>query len=180
MPYSLHDVNFFHYGLNGALLDVSMNAYVDVCCWVRQFQYFWYSKTSGSLATHKCKFLTDTMYITVVHGLIFGRTYSNNIIIHQLDIGKCITIPLWLDYMYNRVTTIYIYLNILFIGTKNSYLLAYRLNSLDDFRKLKKENLLLEIKLNIGHITKIDIIEGDNLQAIIIVSESNIFWHKIK
>lgn len=126
-----------------------------------------------------CLKFRNIMCTSVVHGLFLGRTNCNDIIIHDARSNNYTVANSWIDQKYSRVTAMYIYLNILFIGTQNGYLLAYRFQCRDDLLNLKKRNMLLEDHLNIGPIIKIDIMDNMDIKAIIVASMSKIVWIKI-
>lgn len=163
----------------GKLIDVNFNVYVNACCWVRETYYEYHPGITQNINKHFCNKLYGTMYTSVVHGVIVGYTSSNSIVIHNIHNNICITINSWLNQKYIGASALYIYTNTLFIGSKNGYLLAYRLRCWDDLINLKDENLLLETKLNIGRIVKLDIIDFENVKVIIVVSKSRILWIKI-
>lgn len=165
--------------VTGKLIDVNTNIYVNACCWVRETFYEYHSDFTLNMKIHFCNKLYSTMYSSVVHGVIIGYMYSNSIVIHNIHKDLCTTINLWLDQKYIGASALYIYTNTLFIGTKNGFLLAYRLRCWDDLINLKDKNLLLETKLNMGRIVKLDIIDFKDVKIIIVASQSRILWIKI-
>lgn len=165
--------------VTGKLIDVNTNIYVNECCWVRETSYEYHSDFKLNMKIHLCNKLYGTMYSSVVHGVIVGYMYSNSIVIHNIHKDLCITINLWLNNKYTGASALYIYTNTLFIGTKNGYLLAYRLGCWDDLINLKDKNLLLETKLNIGRIVKLDVIDSNDVKIVIVASKSRILWIKI-
>lgn len=172
-----HDGNMREYYV-GQLIDVDANIYINICCWVRESWYEWHSNTNSNITGHRCRKLSRTMYTSVVHGVIIGQINRNSIVFHNMYKDLCVTVNLWLYHKYIRATAVYIYANILFIGTQNGYLLAYRLQCWDDLMNLKKENMLLEARLNIGQIVRLDIMDFENIQAIIVATASSAFWIK--
>ncbi|XP_025425396.1 uncharacterized protein LOC112694207 isoform X2 [Sipha flava] len=165
-----------HY--TGNLIDMDANIYINTCCWVRETWYEWYSNNTNFVTGHKCKNLSCTMFISVVHGVIIGRL-NNSVVIHGIYNKLCTKVDSWLIPKYTKATAIYIYTNILFIGTQNSYLLAYRIQCWDDLINLKKRNNLLEKKLAIGQIIKFDIMDFENIRVIVVASKSSVLWIKI-
>lgn len=163
----------------GKLIDVNINIYVNACCWVRETYYEYHPDVKFNMNIHFCNKLYGTMYTSVVHGVIVGYMYSNSVVIHNMHKDSCTTIKSWLNQKYSGVSALYIYANILFIGSQNGYLLAYRLRCWDDLINLKDKNLLFETKLNIGRIVKLDIIDFEDVKIIIVASKSRILWIKI-
>lgn len=179
MVNKIHDGNTRGHYI-GKLIDVDTNVYVNACCWVRETWFEWHSHFNTNIINgHHCQKLSNTMYTSVVHGIIIGRINTNNIIVHNIYKDLCLTLNSWMHYKYIGATAVYIYLNILFIGTQNGYLLAYRLHSWDDLINLKEKNILLESKLDIGPIVKLDIMDCENIRAIIVASSSNVLWIKV-
>lgn len=175
----LHNGN---HNLNGRLIDVDFNIHASLCCWVRDGWFEWNSdKKSGVNITcgHRCKHLYNTMFTSVVHGIIIGRMHRNDIIFHNIYDNVCQTVRPWLDNKYTGATAVYIYTNILFIGTHTGYLLAYRLKSWADLEKPNKTNMLFEKKLDIGQIVKLDVMNFDNFKAIIVSTASSVLWIKL-
>lgn len=171
-----HGYPFAHY--YGDLIDVDANIYVNTCCWVRETWYEWHSDNPNVVTRHQCNNLGYTIFTSVVHGVIIGRL-NNSIVIHGLYNKLCTKVDSWLDRKYIKATAIYIYTNILFIGTQNSYLLAYRIQCWDDLINLKEKNKLLENKLAIGQIIKLDIMDFENIKVIIVASVSSVLFIKI-
>ncbi|VVC32802.1 F-box domain [Cinara cedri] len=163
----------------GKLIDVDANIYTNLCCWVRESWYEWHSNIKSNINGHCCHQLSRTLFTSVVHGVIIGRIHRNSIIFHNMFKDLCMTVHLWLDHKYIAATAVYIYTNILFIGTQNGYLLAFRLKCWDDLINLKKENMLLETRLNIGQIVRLNIIDFKNIQAIIVATTASVFWFKL-
>lgn len=164
----------------GKLIDVNTNVYVDACCWVRETYYEYHSGFNlNTNITHLCNKLYGTMYSSVVHGVIVGYMLSNSIVVHNIHKNLCTTIHSWLNQKYIGASALYIFTNTLFIGSKNGYLLAYRLRCWDDLITLKDKNLLFETKLNIGRIVKLDIIDSKDVKIVIVASKSRILWIKI-
>ncbi|XP_025423532.1 uncharacterized protein LOC112692923 [Sipha flava] len=126
-----------------------------------------------------CFKFRSIMCASIEHGLVIGRTPYDDIIIYDISKRYCMILHSWLDGKYSKATAMYIYLNILFIGTENGYLLAYRLKCRDDLLNLKKSNILLEDRLNIGPIIKLDIMDYMNIKAVIVASSSKVLWIKI-
>ncbi|XP_022177714.1 uncharacterized protein LOC111038790 [Myzus persicae] len=167
-----------HY--TGKLVDVDMCAYTNVCCWVRETWYEWHSNTnSKAIKGHLCPHLSYLLFTSVVHGLIISRNQVNSILIHGIYKNSCIMASSWLKKKYSGASAIYLYTNILFVGTLNGFLLAYRLHCMDDLINLKDENILLEVKLDIGQITMFDIIDFEDLKALVVASVSTVLWIKI-
>lgn len=179
IAYQVHDGNFESKPI-GKLIDVDTNIYTNVCCWVRESWYEWHSNDASNVVNgHYCQKLINTIYTSVVHGVIISLSPGNRIVVHDIYKNSCTTIHSWLDRKYVRATALYIYTDILFVGTQNSYLLAYRLQSWDDLIHPKKKNMLLEIKLHIGKIEKIDIMDYKNVKAVIVASTLSIYWLKV-
>lgn len=170
-----HGNSMSHY--TGNLIDVDANIYINTCCWVRETWYEWYSNNTNVITGHKCKHLSCTMFISVIYGVIIGRLNSS-IVIHGIYNKLCTIVDSWLIPKYTKATAIYIYTNILFIGTQNSYLLAYRIKCWDDLINLKEKNKLLEKKLAIGQIMKLDIMDFESIRVIVVASISSVLWIK--
>lgn len=162
---------------SGNLIDVDTNIHINTCCWVRETWYEWHSNKTNVVNGHKCYF-GSPMFTSVVHGVIISRL-NNYIIIHGIYNQLCIQNDSWLNRKYTIATAAYIYTNILFIGTQNSYLLAYRLHCWDDLINLKEKNKLFENKLEIGQIRKLNIIDFKNMKVIVVASRSSVLWLKI-
>ncbi|XP_026817895.1 uncharacterized protein LOC113556882 [Rhopalosiphum maidis] len=183
----LHNtVNLVHDGnrrehYTGKLVDVDMNAYTNVCCWIRETWYEWHShgEPKNTINGHLCPHLSYLLYASVIHGLIISRNRTNSILIHGIFKDSCIMVDSWLNTKYSGATSAYMHTNILFIGTLNGYLLAYRMHSMDDLIKLKDTNMLLEIKMDIGQIIMLDIMDFEDVKAIIVASTSSVLWLKI-
>lgn len=182
----IHKPNHHRYirGLNyryiGTLIDVDYNIYANMCCWIREKWYEWHSDVGlNTLSTHFCDKLKNTIFTSIVHGVVIGWIPKNCIIIHDIHKDTCRIVRVWLDQYYTEATAIYIYGNILFIGTKNGYLLAYKLKCWGDLIKLKQENLLLKMKLCIGQIKKLAIMDFKNVKAIIVASNASVVWIKV-
>jgi hypothetical protein len=182
----LHNaVNEIHDGIirehyTGRLVDVDMNVYTNVCCWVRETWYEWHSNNnSKAIKGHLCPHLSILLFTSVIHGLIISRNQVNSILIHEIYKNSCIMAPEWLKNKYSGASAVYMYTNILFVGTLNGYLLAYRLHCMDDLINLKDKNLLLEVKLNIGQINMFDIVDFDDIKAIVVASTKSVLWIKI-
>lgn len=167
------------------IIGVDINIYLNTCCWVREEWYEWHSFDPLSengikkIVGRYCANLFNIMFMSVVYGLIISQKPNNCIEI--INIYRKVSIPVksWLNCKYIGASAVYIYMNILFIGTKSGYLLAYRLQCFDDLINLKENNILLETKLDIGEIIKIDIMDFKNLCAIIVASVSSIVWIKV-
>lgn len=141
---------------------------------------FWYKKRFNLKANTFNIKIYKTIDKSIDYGLIFGQTNCDDIQMYEVYKGSCCTIDHpWLDRKYSVATALYIYLNILFIGTQNGYLLAYRLHSWDDMVNLKERNLLLEDHLSIGHIIHLDIMDCMDIKAVVVASTSKVFWIKI-
>lgn len=176
---NLHDGNNRGHYI-GQLIDVDTNIYANACCWVRETWFEWHSHFSTSTINgHHCRKLANTMFTSVVHGINIGRINTNNIVVHNMFKDLCLTVNSWMHYKYVGATAVHIYLNILFIGTQNGRLLAYRLHSWDDLINLKEKNILLSYKLDIGPIVKLDIMDYENMTAIIVASTLNVLWIKV-
>jgi len=181
----LHNrVNVIHDGTRrehytGTLVDVDMNVHANVCCWVRETWYEWHSNDSSFINGHLCPHLSYILFTSVVHGLIISRNQTNSILIHGIFKDSCFIVPSWLKNKYAGPTAVYLYTNILFVGTQNGYLLAYRLQCMDDLTNLKEKNLLLEVRLDIGGIIMLDIMDFEDLKAIIVASTTSVLWIKI-
>jgi len=167
-----------HY--TGILVDVDMSVYTNVCCWVRETWYEWHSNTNSNVIKgHLCPHLSYLLFTSVVHGLIISRNQINSILIHGIYKNSCIMVSSWLKKKYSGASAIYLYTNILFVGTLNGYLLAYRLHCMDDLINLKDKNILLEVKLDIDLITMFDIIDFEDLKALVVASATNVLWIKM-
>lgn len=159
----------------GNLLDVDTNVYINACCMVREKWYEWHSNVESRVINgHNCYKLDSTYYTSVLYGVMFGTVSFSKIVIHDIYKDTCITISSWLDRKYIRATAVYIYTNILFVGTHNGYLLVYRLKCWDDLIDLKNENMLLETQLKIGYITGINLMDFGDTKAIVVCSMSSI------
>lgn len=126
-----------------------------------------------------CSRFIQSMYSSIDHGLIIGRTNCDDIVIHDIIKDHCTVARMWLDHKYSVATAMYIYMNIMFIGTQNGYLLAYRLQTVDDLIHPKRNKLLLEDNLSIGRIIRLDIIDSMNVIAVVVASTSKVVWIKI-
>lgn len=163
------------------LIDVDFNRHVNLCCWVQKehFDLHLNSETSSFSCVHMCKNLTNTMFTSLTQGIIISRVHINGILYHNIYNNVCEAVRPWLDNKYTGATAVYIYTDILFIGTQTGYLLAYRLRCWDDFQTPLKTNILFEIKLDIGQIVKLDVMNFNNFRAIIVASTSSVLWIKI-
>lgn len=177
--FEIHDGNMReHY--TGRLVDVDMNLYTNVCCWVRETWYEWHSNIdSNVIMGHLCPHLSFILFTSVVHGLIISRNQTNSILIHGIFKDTCIIAHSWLKKKYSGASAIYMYTNILFVGTLNGYLLAYRLHCMDDLIHLKDKNILIEAKLNMGQINMFDIIDFDDVKVLVVASTNSVLWIKI-
>lgn len=174
----IHDGNMKGYNID-KLIDVDTNIYINECCWVRETWYEWHSNIKSNITGHHCQKLNRTMFTSIIHGVIIGQIHRNSIVFHNVYKNLCITVHSWLYHKYIEATAVYIYANILFIGTQNGYLLAYRLHCWNNLMNLKKEDMLLEARLNIGQIIRLDIMDINNIQAIIVATTASIFWIKL-
>jgi len=166
------------------LIDVDFNLLIDLCCWVRKESIEWHSSPSRNLSVavsciHNCKNLTNTMFTSLSQGIIISRVHINGILYHNIYNNVCEAVRPWLDNKYTGATAVHIYTNVLFIGTQTGYLLAYRLRSWEDLQTLLKTNMLFEMKLDIGQIVKLDVMNFDGFRAIIVASMSSVLWIKI-
>ncbi|KAL5239080.1 hypothetical protein ACI65C_006490 [Semiaphis heraclei] len=162
------------------LIDVDMNFYTNTCCWVQNGYYEWHSDIDSKInKSHSCPHLIVHFVTSVVHGLIISRYEHNSIVIHGIRKNLCIGVNPWLKKKHAGASAIYLYINILFIGTMNGFLLAYRLNSMDDLINLKDKNILFEEQLQIGPITTFDIMDFEDVKAIVVSSITSVFWYKI-
>lgn len=175
----IHDGSLSRYYI-GKLIDVDTSVYTNVCCWVRSLWYEWHSNDTPDIVNgHYCQKLHNTIFTSVIHGLIVSQTPTNCIVVHEMFNNTCITLCPWMDHKYIEATALYIYTDILFIGTQNSYLLAYRLRCWDDLFNLKHENMFLEMQLGLGQIIKINIMDYKDIKAIVVASKSSICWLKV-
>lgn len=178
--YYVHHSNNKNGKPTGKLIDVDMNMLTNVCCYVRESCYEWHSHNVPNIINgHYCKKINNTVYTSVVYGVIVSLGPENCIVVHDIYNNLCTTLHSWLDLKYIKGTAFYIYTNILFVGTKNSYLLAYRLKCWDDLIHLKKENMLFETKLQIGQIKAIGVVDYQNINAIVVASVLNMCWLKV-
>ncbi|XP_001944728.1 uncharacterized protein LOC100160165 [Acyrthosiphon pisum] len=178
--YDRHDGNMRD-NFIGKLVDVDMNAYTNVCCWVRETWYEWHSNIdSNVIMGHLCPHLSFILFTSVIHGLIISRNQINSILIHGIFKDTCIISHSWLKDKYSGTSAIYMYTNILFVGTLNGFLLAYRLRCMDDLINLKDRNMLLEIKLDIGQIIMFDIIDFDDVKVLVVAATNSVLWFKIE
>ncbi|XP_050529700.1 uncharacterized protein LOC126899149 isoform X2 [Daktulosphaira vitifoliae] len=173
-----------HNGLSieysGKLLDVDTNLHIARCCWIRESWYGCFSHHKQKLITeHTCTKLKYTIYSSVIHGLVIGRTNNNGLICHDMYRDTCKTICPWLETKYIEATAICVYTNMLFVGTRNSYLLVYRLNNIKDFECLQTNNKLLEEHLSIGQIVSLEIMDYKNYRIIAVASNSSVIWLQI-
>jgi len=181
----LHLVNEIHDGnrrehYTGNLVDVDMNVYTNVCCWVRETWYEWHSNIeSNVIKGHLCPHLSFLLFTSVVHGLIISRNQTNSILIHGIYKNTCIIAHSWLKKKYSGASAIYLYTNILFVGTLNGFLLAYRLHCMDDLINLKDKNMLLEENLNIGQINMLNVTDFDDVKVLSVASTNSVLWIKI-
>ncbi|XP_025203255.1 uncharacterized protein LOC112600282 [Melanaphis sacchari] len=176
----IHDGNRReHY--TGKLIDVYMNLYTNICCWVRETWYEWHSHSEPKnvINGHLCPHLSYLLYTSIIHGLIISRNRTNSILIHGIFKDSCIMVNPWLKTKYSGATAVYMHTNILFIGTLNGYLLAYRLHSMDDLINLKDKNMMFEMKMDIGQIIMLDIMDFEDVKAIIVASTLSVVWIKI-
>ncbi|KAF0762902.1 Uncharacterized protein FWK35_00012513 [Aphis craccivora] len=177
----VHDGNRREY-YTGRLVDVDMNIHTNICCWVRETWYEWHAhnEPKKTINGHLCPHLSYLLNTSVIHGLIISRNRTNSILIHGIFENTCImSSDLWMKTKYGGASAIYMYTNILFIGTLNGYLVAYRLRCMDDLINLKSKNMLFEIQLDIGQITLLDIMDFEDVRAIIVASVSSVLWLKI-
>lgn len=175
----VHDGSLSRYYI-GKLIDVDTSVYTNVCCWVRSLWYEWHSNDTPDIVNgHYCQKLHNTIFTSVIHGLIVSQTPTNCIVVHDIFQNTCVTLCPWMDHKYIGATALYIYTNILFIGTQNGYLLGYRLRCWDDLFNLKHESMFLEIQLNLGQIVKIDIMDYKDIKAIVVTSKTSICWLKV-
>ncbi|XP_015372031.1 PREDICTED: uncharacterized protein LOC107167491 [Diuraphis noxia] len=164
----------------GNLVDVDMNFYTNTCCWVRETWYEWHSNIDSKITKgHFCPHLSCILFTSVVHGLIISRNQINSILIHGIHKDSCIMVRSWLKKKHAGASAVYLYTNILFIGTINGFLLAYRLHCMDDLISLKDKNILFEKQLEIGLITMFDIMDFEDVKAIVVASENTVLWIKI-
>lgn len=167
------------------LLDLDTNIYANVCCWVREesceLHSFDHSSQYLRISTFEyyCKNVICTMYVSVVHGIIINRIRNNCINIYAIYEDLHLTVQSWLNRKYFEATALYIFMNILFVGTRNGYLLAYRLQCLDDLINLKEKNILLEIQLGLGKIIRLDVMDFKSIYAIVVASMSSVVWIKV-
>lgn len=177
--FEVHDGNMReHY--TGKLVDVDMNAYTNICCWVRETWYEWHSNIdSNVIMGHLCPHLSFILFTSVIHGLIISRNQINSILIHGIYKDTCIISHSWLKKKYSGTSAIFLYTNILFVGTLNGFLLAYRLHCMDDLINLKDKNLLLETKLDMGQINMFDIVDFDDVRVLVVASTNSVLWIKI-
>lgn len=167
------------------LLDVDINIYANACCWVRSETYELHSYDqlkqihTTTISEHDCKNFISTFYVSVVHGIIINRIRNNCIDINMIYKKSNMTVHSWLNCKYIEATALHIFMNILFVGTKNGYLLAYRLQCLDDLIKLKEKNMLLETKLDLGQIIRIGIMDFKSVSAIVVATVSSVVWIKV-
>lgn len=134
---------------------------------------------NGTQYYHHCKHLKNNLFVSVIHGVIIGKTTFNCIALHNICTGLCTKINSWLEPKYMSATAVYIYTNVLLVGTQNGYLLAYRLQCWDDLVNLKKYNMLFETQLGIGTIVNINILNYKNDKIVIVSSQSSLNWIKI-
>jgi len=182
--FGIVDDNIYCSSSDSKLIDVDFNAHVELCCWVRKDGFEWHSNSNEDVkcfftCAHSCKNLTNTMFTSLTQGIIISRVHVNGILYHNIYNNVCEAVRPWLDNKYTGATAVYIYTNILFIGTQTGYLLAYRLRCWDDLHTPLKINILFEIKLNIGQIVKLDVMNFDNFKAIVVASMSSVLWIKI-
>jgi len=81
------------------------------------------------------------VFDAIEHGVLFLGNFTNRVIIFKLDNEDSIHFSFTLDDKYCNVSAVHNYTNIIFIGTQDSYLLAYRINSFYDLVQLTNENL---------------------------------------
>lgn len=178
-------VNEIHDGIirehyTGKLVDVDMNFYTNICCWVRETWYEWHSNIdSNVIKGHLCPHLSFLLFTSVIHGLIISRNQINSILIHGIYKDTCIISNSWLKKKYLGASAIYLYTNILFIGTLTGFLLGYRLHCMDDLITLKDKNMLFETKLDIGQINMFDIIDYEDVKTLVVASTKSVLWIKI-
>jgi len=165
---------------NRCLVDVDMNFYTNTCCWVRKGWYEWHSDNDSKIdKSHSCYHLGYIFFTSVVHGVIISRDQINSVVIHGIRKNLCIMVHSWLKQKYAGASAVYLYTNILFIGTVNGFLLAYRLHSIDDLINLKDKNLLFEEQLEMGLLTMFDIMDFEDVKAIVVSSSNTVLWIKI-
>ncbi|XP_050426126.1 uncharacterized protein LOC126836610 [Adelges cooleyi] len=161
----------------GQLLSVDVNPYEEKCCWIRQSWYGYYSHSPlKKLHEHYCDRLSSTVFSSVIHQLVIGRMTNNYISVHDMNRDECMVVPLWLNIKYMEATAIFIYTNMLFVGTRNSYLVVYRLNNWNDLLKPKESNILLDVHLSMGPILAIEILDYKNHKTIVVAARSRIVW----
>lgn len=170
---SSHDLR-----IRGGIKYADNNVYINVSCLVNEYQYF-SPNCASIIPDHWCENLKDTMFLSVVHGVIIGQTTFNCVAIHNMYTGLCTQVKSWLEPKYTAATAVFIYTNILFVGTQNSYLLAYRLQCWDDLINLKKNNILFETRLGLSKIIHINILNYKNDKIVIVSSQSSLKWIKI-
>lgn len=166
----------------GRLIATDFNMYLNLCCWVRESLFEWHSNenaTHNPTCGHFCNNLGNTMFVSLVHGIIISRMHTNDIVVHDMYNEGCRVIRPWLNNKYTGATAVYIYTDILFIGTQTGYLLAYRLKCWADLQTLDEANMLFEMKLDIGQIVKLDVMNYDNFRAVVVASTSSVLWIKI-
>lgn len=180
--------NMINRGYNGAncrkpihseLNTMTPDYNINICCWIKE------NCTSSNIIKHSCHNIDNdmfesTIYSSTVYGIVIDKMLDNCIQIHKMFKQLCFTIRPWLEDKYIEATAVHIHMDILFVGTQNGYLLAYRLQSWDDIINLKNKNLLLETQVNIGKIISMDVMDTASVKAIVVASSSGIVWIKIK
>lgn len=161
------------------LLAVDSNFYNTKCCWVRDSWYGCYKTYSPLIFQHFCYKLNNILFLSVTQGVIISSLLHNSISFHNIYHELCVTSHSWLNTKYMQATSAYIYTDILIVGTQNGFVLAYRLLCWDDLISLKEERKLLEFKTNIGQIIRLDVVNYENLKAIVAASNHKVIWIKI-